>query len=614
MRMPLDGLADEVIESDILILGGGLAGCVAAIIAKKKNENLDVVLVEKAGIMRSGDGGRGVDHYPGLAHPKINGMTAEEYGHKRARDFGGGLVSTKMSIITAKGILKPLALMEEIGVKIREEDGTLKLLPGRHSAPVGGDFVLIRGADMKIKLAAEVRRRGVRVFERTVFTKLITKDGAVIGATSVDIRNGKFLVFKAKAILLATGGMQARMYNYIYAPFPSNLFIGSGCPTNCGSGVIAAYRAGARVTNLEFTDVHLFPVGMDYGPQGATHCSRMRNFEGEDLFEKYSGALIEVGDGHYPGMQTKTFGSAGNILSVTDHSHPAIAEETFRKVKANRGFYPWNIYAFMPDMSKPEIERNVISRYFEGVGQEAEWYNNFQAAQETPFGLKLIRDRGGLRGTPLELFPKLRGIPRSFSGILCDEIGETSLKGLFVAGDLLGGLPLYGGPGAYAWGYRVAEYLAEHVPEMKRPVFDGEQTRQVQEERERIRRPLGYKDGVDPLELEDLVRRINTHYVAINKVEPRLKRALELIKILKERFVPTLMAYNPHYLMRVLEVQDILDISELHAQTALIRTETRMPPNHYRMDYPEQDDKHWAKNIVVKSVSGEMTYTLEILD
>ena len=117
-----------------------------------------------------------------------------------------------------------------------------------------------------------------------------------------------------------------------------------------------------------------------------------------------------------------------------------------------------------------------------------------------------------------------------------------------------------------------------------------------------------------PLELEDLVRKIMGYHVGINKVEPRLKRAVELMNVLKKQFVPKLSARNPHELMRAVEVQDIIDLSELHAHTALLRTETRMPPYHYRVDFPNQDDLHWGKNLVVQHVAGELKHTLERLD
>ncbi|GAI25923.1 unnamed protein product, partial [marine sediment metagenome] len=203
--------------------------------------------------------------YPSIAHPKINGLVAEEYGCMRANDLAG-LASRKLSIITAKDALKPVVVLEDIGVKVREEDGTFKMIAarigggltrreGEEKIGTAGDSILYRGADLKIRLAAEVRRRGVRLFQRTMLTSLITKDGSVVGATALNVRNGELLVFRAKAILLSTGGSQSRMYSYPFSTFPNNLFTGYSNPASTADGHIAAYRAGAKLTNLEFISI-----------------------------------------------------------------------------------------------------------------------------------------------------------------------------------------------------------------------------------------------------------------------------------------------------------------------------------------------------------------------
>ena len=74
------------------------------------------------------------------------------------------------------------------------------------------------------------------------------------------------------------------------------------------------------------------------------------------------------------------------------------------------------------------------------------------------------------------------------------------------------------------------------------------------------------------------------------------------------------MAGNPHELMRCMEVQNAITISELHITASLLRTESRIPPRHYRIDYPEQDDANWKKNIVLQNVGGEMEHTFTVLD
>jgi len=208
----------------------------------------------------------------------------------------------------------------------------------------------------------------------------------------------------------------------------------------------------------------------------------------------------------------------------------------------------------------------------------------------------------------------LEGLPRSFAGVMHGERGESSLKGLFIVGDVAGGLPQFGCAGAFVWGYMCGNYAAEDAVKAKIPEFDTDQVRQIQATRENDLAPLRRNQGVNPLELEDLVRKIMRHYVGVKKIEPRLKRGLELIKVIKENFVPALEASTPHELMRTLEVKNIIELAELHVAASLLRTETRMPPNHYRMDYPARDDVNWQRNLILMNVAGKMEFALEVRD
>ncbi|MFC1979209.1 FAD-binding protein, partial [Chloroflexota bacterium] len=145
----LEELADEIVETNILIIGGGLGGKMAAIRAREKG-NADVTVVEKANITRCGEVPSGLDGYPAVAHPKINGITPEEYGLMRAEALPG-LVRTDLSITTAGWALKPIAVLEQIGVRIHEDDGTYWMVGGilarapktRSNDPIrkAGDFI-----------------------------------------------------------------------------------------------------------------------------------------------------------------------------------------------------------------------------------------------------------------------------------------------------------------------------------------------------------------------------------------------------------------------------------------------------------------------------------------
>jgi len=579
--MNLEELADEVIETDVLIVGGGLAGCMAAI--KAREHNVEVTVIEKSSLRRGGSRGRGIDHFPSIAHTKLNGVRAEELGRMRA-GIHAGLASEKLSIITAMEAAKPLVMLEDLGVKIRENDdtvivqggrvGTLKSGLGEGSEKQSvGDFLFYRGADVKLKLAEEVKRVGAKVYERTMLTSLITKDGSVIGATAVDIRNGKFLVFKSKATVISTGSAH-RLYPSPMDSFPHNLFHDFYFPSNSGVHATSAYRAGAELTNMEYIYIHVTPGGVPWlGP--TTFRAKMINSKGEDLTLKYP---------------------------------PRLSADK----KAVEGGYPPTDTAFSPDPATAEIDRDVVMFDMPNLPEDPEPIVYRVSANGDPMVLSLMRYMGSLKRIPLEAHPWFSGIWRSFSGVLHDERGESSLKGLFIAGDSAGGIPGYGATGAFVWGWRCGDYAGEDAEKGAKPVFDAQQIKQVQAEKERALAPLKRKEGmnpmehVNPLELEDMARKIMGHYVGVKKVEPRLKRALELLKVLREEFVPALIAKNPHELMRALEVQEIIDVAELHTTASLIRKESRVPPYHYRMDYPERDEVNWRKNIILKNVAGVM--------
>jgi succinate dehydrogenase/fumarate reductase flavoprotein subunit len=102
--------------------------------------------------------------------------------------------------------------------------------------------------------------------------------------------------------------------------------------------------------------------------------------------------------------------------------------------------------------------------------------------------------------------------------------------------------------------------------------------------------------------------------VGLYKIKSKLERAIELIKRARDGAVPLLTANNPHELMRAIEVQHIIEISELHAQSSLMRDESRLIPIHYREDYPDMDPKWDNKIITVRKIAGQINYDIENLN
>jgi succinate dehydrogenase/fumarate reductase flavoprotein subunit len=579
MSVKLEQIADEVIETDFLVIGAGLAGCMAAIRARLKGD-IDVAVMERASIKYGGDA-IGVDDHSDwrpeyyknmIEHPLPKGFPSEKE-IKRPKSFGpnklrGGKTSWELAVNEAKHYAKAFLALEDIGVKIHEDDGTINIrqertvpgLPHWHrpipdaNGKIEADWILYRGTDLKEKLADAVLKSGARIFSRTLLTGLVTKDGSVVGATAVNTRTGKFLVFKVKTILISTGGIR-RLYLYPYAPFPNNLFYSRSCTGNHGGGVAAAYRAGAKLSNLEYIYIRIVAAGA---------CTT-------------SGA----GGGWYWDLKN----SKGEYIDM------------------------WEVLS--QNMEAPPIERDVITFDRGSAINEAVVGCYFTAATEYPRALKLHKLAGGMgEGSPIEVRPFLGGI--THGGILpVNDKAEASIKNLFVAGDASCGLGDCGSK-AIVWGLIVGDHVRELTTELKQAAFDGQQIEQVEADKKRTLAPLGKKSDVVPLELEDYIRKINMNYVGIRKIGPRLKRAIDIMRVARERFVPALSAGDPHELMRALEVQDIIDLSELHAQFSLLRTESRDTPNHYRIDYPRQDDEHWKNAIITaQNLTGEAKYEVE---
>ena len=588
----LEELADRVIETDFLIVGGGLVGSMAAIRAKKNNKNIDITIIDKARMEYSGDG-VGLDNFNQVPlhkedlHKDVDKEDAKKavFGAERLK----GLKNLSLDAIAMKNAYVSQPILEEVGVKVREDDGTLKVLQGyrkgtvwghveydengKPTEPLFGSFS--RASDLKMKLGTAVRKSGTRVFDRTMLTIIITRDGVAVGVTALNTRTGKFLVFKAKAILLATGAA-SRLYPYPWAPYPNNLFYTLTSPVNHGGGHISALNAGAKLYCMEMNTVYNVSKGINHSSGGGA-CNwyfKMYNSKGEYLEDKYPDRVVTKAGGMIPGVN----------------------------------------FLFSPDMQNAEVMKDVILSAKHNATDDEIAAVYFTAVTEPPKALKFHKLAGGLTNeSPVECIPVLVGIGMATGGVLREnEHSETGVKNLFAAGNVTGS----GGSHGFTWACLIADHITQLVQDQKQLALDIEQIQQVEEAKKWVFSPLGrngeYK--VNPLELEDYIRQVNYNYVGLYKVKSKLERAMELIKRAKDGAVPLLTANNPHELMRAIEVQHIIEISELHAQSSLMRDESRLIPIHYREDYPNMDPKWDNKIITVRKIAGQINYDIENLN
>ncbi|GAI32293.1 unnamed protein product, partial [marine sediment metagenome] len=230
------GNSDEHINADVLVLGGGLAGCFAAIKAAENGSK--VVVFEKAEISRSGNGSTGLHRIP-LVHPDYN-YSYSEFA-KLNVEAAAGICDEDVSYEFARDTLDRVLDLESYGIKVRKDDGSFMFKPAGDISP-GNVVIWGPGStvwhDLKPKLAEKVRKtRGITVLDRVAAIGLLTQGGEigerVSGAIGLGTRTGQFVVCTAKAVVLAAGGSYrvARHKDSMYAP---TRFIECGCPTNSG--------------------------------------------------------------------------------------------------------------------------------------------------------------------------------------------------------------------------------------------------------------------------------------------------------------------------------------------------------------------------------------------
>ena len=591
MTKSIEAFADRIIETDFLIVGGGLVGGMAALRARKNHPELDITVIDKAKMEWSGDG-VGLDNFNQVPLRKSDFNREVTDDDVKKAIFGAnrmkGLTDIKLFAKQMKNAYISQPLLEEIGVRVCEDDGTLYVLQAYRRGtnwgriefdengspePLFGSFS--RGSDLKPRLGAAVRKYGGKVLDRTMLTSVVTRDGVAVGATAINTRTNEFLFIKAKAVLMATGGA-ARMYPYLSSPYPNNLFYSITSPVLCGGGHIAALQAGAKLYSMEMGNFYNVSKGVNHssGGGGCNWYFKMYNSKGEALEDKYANNVVTKAGGVIPGLN----------------------------------------YMFSPDIKNAEVLNDVILSYKDKADPDLIAAVYFTAATEPTKALKFHKLAGGLTNElPVECDYIYCGLGMAGGGIHRENIeSETEVKNLFAAGNVTGNMTSAG----LTWGCLIADHVAELVKGKDMPTIDGDQVQQVEDARQWVFAPMGRKSDytVNPLELEDYVKNINHNYVGIHKRTAKMQRGLELIKRAKEGAVPLLTASTPHELMRAIEVQRIIDVSELHIQSSIMRDESRLGLVHYRIEYPDLDHKWDNKVVMVKNEAGENKYSVEALN
>lgn len=594
----------EEINVDVLVLGGGMAGCWAAIGAVKKG--VKVALVEKGATIRSGAAGSGCDHWESAATNPCSKVTPEELTEAMIKEHGGYNNGITHYIECREGYDRLLE-MEKIGGKIRDtgdkfsgadfRDERTKFL---FAYDYENRFTLrVWGTTFKPALYKECKRLGIRIFDRTMATALLTEKGIqgtrVVGAAGVNTRTGKFFVFKAKATILC---MARPTRIWLFSPaFPG---ISEFRPLQCmGDGHAMGWNAGVAFTMMEKSVRGEWSGERSFPPYGAgnTHntwyaCS-MVDAEGREIpwVDRDGRILKKVSQRYRPAPGQKFFLKGGGESYF--HQYEYQGPDTLAVEALLKKGYKLPFFADLPSM--PEIERRVIWGLM--VGEEGKTkvpiLKNYTEAGFNPDRDMLQSyGEGWTSAAFLADERQLFGLP---GGVFNDWQLRTNLEGLFAAGDQLFASDCVGH--AAATGHYAGRHAADYALKAARPIVNNYQ---VANERNRVFSPKNRHNGIGWKELNMSIARIMKNYCGEIKSEELLNMGLQRLMDIAENLAPQLFARTPHELMRSLEVLNILTNAEMVIHACLARKASAKYLHFIRCDYPQMDPPEWHKFITVR--------------
>lgn len=538
----------EIVETDFLILGGGAAGCMAAIKAADAAPSLDVVLMEKAEVSRSGAAGRGMDALNNVVIPGVGSL--EEY-LEALQALSDGILEPTISRVIGERSFGILKRLEEWGLEFPRDPKGHYMVGSFH--PKGRFLVEMRG-DLKKILARRVAATRTKVYNRHVALAIVKEGDHAAGAVGLDLRQGALRAFLAPAVLLATGGA-ARIglpnTGYLHGTFD--------CPWCNGEAWKMGFEAGAELTGFEYTATSSMTKDFN-GPGLSTfirHGAWLVNGLGERFMERYAPVALERAPAgvRAQAMLEEIRCGRGPIGFSCTH----LPEETIRTIE--EGLF--------------QTERPTMRDYF------------------MKKGLDLRRD-------PVEVVMSevyLCG-GHGLAGFVGDAFGETTLKGLYAAGDCLAN-PYGFLLGAMVMGEVAAQRAASFKEDRPQNPNLGETVECLQESLARHQRG---RLGASVREFEYKFRRLVNEYVAPPKSSAKLNRFLQETQgMLQDQ--EDLPARDPHELMKVMEAKAGLFSARMAALASLYRTESRFGLYHQRLDFPQKDDLNWKTRVILSPTS-----------
>ncbi|MAG14675.1 MAG: hypothetical protein CL874_02165 [Dehalococcoidales bacterium] len=558
------------IATDVLIIGAGAAGLRAAVEAGRKG--VKVIILNKASFPS------GSSNISGGNMQASFGWVA---GDTKENHFRDTVLSSKY--LCDQSLVE--ILVEEAAQRIfdLEEFGVLfsRTTPDRYAQTMGGGFTVPRSVmvggrcdDVLRVLYKTATGYGARMYEQVMATDLLrNQDGAVIGATAIDIVTGNFMFFKARSTILANGPC-GRLFK-----------ITANTRSATGDGFAMAYRCGAKLVNMEF--MLFLPLGFIYPEfmKGVVlgelssfgENTKALNVLGERFMQKYAPETME--------KSTRDISSRASYLEIME----------------GRGTPSGGIII--------DNSMNNLKESENGPVRNVSYY-------------RIIRDCLG--GDTANMKDLLEATPTALyclGGIKINKRCETSVPGLYAAGEaeanLHGANRLAGNSviETQVFGTRAGYYAADYAAGVTTPTPDPVEL--INHEYEQSRSAFDGRSGFKPIQLKKEIQDIMWNKVGIVRNGEGLIAAIRELEGIRQDKMPALYLssaskrYNYEW-VEAMEVDNMITVTEIMSRCALMRQESRGA--HYRSDFSETDNANGLYESMTLNQNGTVQLSKEPLN
>jgi succinate dehydrogenase/fumarate reductase flavoprotein subunit len=484
-----------------------------------------------------------------IAASGIGEIPHDQEAHLRDTIFSGRFLNDQnLAALVIENGKEQIAYLESQGIRFARKDGSLRIAhwPG-HTNPRHVQAPTQRGRKYTLPLAKTARKSGVKFLEHVFITKLYVFGDRIAGASGVSA-DGEFVTVQAACVILATGG---------YAQIFSRT---NNAPGITGDGSALAYELGVPMMDMEF--VQFYPTGL--GRTGGRllfyeslvfHAgAKIRNSKGEDILAKHG--LDDI------------------LVGTRDRVTQTIAGEVSAGLGVEGGV----------EVDLSPVEEGYLKR------RQARLFDKWESEGRFPVV------------SPTAHF--------CMGGVRIDESSETVIPGLFAAGEVCAGVHganrLAGNAltEVFVMGGIAARNAAARAREMGPVQIPSDL---ISQEKQRLESTPSNPEN-DIKTLARILKNEMWEAGGVIRDQKALSKAISRIEEtrLRSRHAPK---RDIAELTRILELENMLDVSEMVCRSALLRTESR--GSHFRSDFPDEDNANWLKNIIVRKDGGRMVTETE---